>query len=119
MADERVIKQKLRDVLPEFGQMIAKDFNHFRDDWLETFNAYVDIFERLRKILSWNVDDVEKSAVEVIEEFIKNRSRPTEEWVSPDWLAYELGRILYELMEGVEMGTCTPEKKEEPKTYLP
>jgi len=102
MADKRFIKRKLKDVLPEFGQIITKDFSHFRCDWLDTFNAYVDIFDHLRKILSWGNDDLEEAAVEVIEEFVKNRSRPPEEWVSPDWLAYELGRILYELMESLK-----------------
>ncbi len=104
--------KRLKDVLPKLGQIMAKDFRDFSDEWEEVLKTYAEILEWLSSS-RLKSEDIEKAVVEVIERHIEKRK------IGPQWndffpsykcLAYELGEIPFELfekfMEEVERDIC-------------
>jgi hypothetical protein len=108
--------KKLRDVLPELGRMMAKDFSDFSDEWEDVVRAYAEVFKWLNEVLWWNAEDIEAAAVEIIEEYIEKRKNGmigNALFPTYDWLAYELGEMFYELIEELRMNVYDPEEDEE------
>ncbi len=108
--------RKLKDVLPKLAQIMAKDFRDFSDEWEDVLRAYAEVFERLNEVLRWKDEDIEKTAVEIIEDYIRRRRRKFKgnEWFPAyGWLAYELGEMFYEIMEHLRMEVYDPEREEE------
>jgi hypothetical protein len=102
--------KKLKDVLPELAQIMAKDLRDFNEEWEDVLQTYTKIFGWIPKILLWRSEDMEKSAVEIIEKYIKMRSLgfPENDLVPAYiWLACELGDIprktFDKLMDELEM----------------
>lgn len=91
--------KKLNNLLPELGHIFAYDLERFRDLWLTQLDTLVDhamVLEKLIYIAGLGNQEVEKKAVEVLEEFLASRQKPYEEWKSSAWLAHELGRVIGE-----------------------
>jgi hypothetical protein len=104
--------KKLQDVLPKLCQIMAKDFTDFRDNWEDVVMAYAEVFQRLNEVLQWKAEDIEKAAVEIIERYIEERGkgfRGNEWFPAYGWLAYELGKMFYELMEELRENVYGPE----------
>ncbi len=108
--------KKLKDVLPKLAQIITKDFRDFSNEWEDVLKTYAEVFERLNEVLQWKAEDIEKAAVEIIENYIKARRKGTigNEWFPAyGWLAYELGEMFYELMEELRMNVYDPKRDED------
>ncbi len=108
--------KKLKDVLPKLAQIMAKDFRDFSDEWEDVLRAYAEVFERLNEVLRWKDEDIENTAVEIIENYIKARRKGTigNEWFpAHTWLAFKLGEMSYEIMEHLRMEVYDPERDEE------
>jgi hypothetical protein len=89
--------KKLNHLLPELGRIFAYDLKRFENLWFTQFDTLVDYataFEKLIYIIGMGNPDLEKKAVEIVEEFIV--SRQNEEWKSPSWLVHELRRVVGE-----------------------
>jgi hypothetical protein len=84
--------KRLKDILPELGQIIAHDFSRFQITWLDILVGYAKVFDKLLDILMMPTK-AEAEAVKAIEEYIASRQREYGQWKSPDWLAYMLGQI--------------------------
>jgi hypothetical protein len=91
--------KKLKDILPELAQVMAKDFIDFSDEWKEVLKTYAEILSWLNHVLERDSPSggLEAIAVQIIEDHIQKRS------IGPQWnhffpsykcLAYELGNIL-------------------------
>jgi len=107
--------KKLQDVLPKLAQIMVKDFSDFRDDWEDVLKSYAEVFQRLNEVLHWKADDIERTAVQIIERYIEEREkgfRGNEWFPAYGWLAYELGDMFYELMEELDREIYDPEEKE-------
>jgi len=108
--------KKLRDVLPKLGQVMAKDFRDFGDEWEDVLRAYAEVFKWLNEVLKWKSEDIEEAAVEIIQRHIKERRRGARgnKWFPAyEWLACELGEMFYELMEELRMNVYDPERDED------
>jgi hypothetical protein len=108
--------KKLQDVLPKLGQMMAKDFREFGDKWEDVLKTYTEVFKWLNEVLWWKDESIETTAVQIIENYIKARKKGTigNEWFPAyDWLAYELGEMFYEIMEGLRSEIYDPERDED------
>ena len=106
----------LKDVLPELGRVMAKDFRDFGDEWEEVLKTYTEVFKWLNEVLRWKDEDIENTAVEIIEDYIKARRKGTirNEWFPAyGWLAYKLGEMFYEIMEHLRMEVYDPDREEE------
>jgi hypothetical protein len=112
--------KRLKDVLPELAQIMAKDFSDFSDEWEDVMRAYAEVFERLNEVLRWNAEDIEEAAVEIIERYIEERGKGFKgnDWFPAyGWLAYELGEMFYEIMERLRMEVYDPDRDEEDEDY--
>jgi hypothetical protein len=107
-------RKRLKDVLPELAQIMAKDFRDFSGKWEDVLKTYADILGWLNDVLERRGSEIaEKIAVEIIEEYIQKRSIGTQ-WnaLFPAYkcLAYELGKIpekmFDKLLEEVERDIC-------------
>jgi hypothetical protein len=66
--------------------------------------------------LWWKDESIETTAVQIIENYIKARKKGTigNEWFPAyGWLAYELGEMFYEIMEGLRSEIYDPERDED------
>jgi hypothetical protein len=111
-----VKSKRLKDVLPKLGQVMAKDFRDFSDEWEEVLKTYAEVFKWLNEVLRWKSEDIEATAVEIIEEYIKKRKRGFRgnDWFpAHTWLAYDLGEMFYEIMEDLRMSVYDPDRDEE------
>uniref|UniRef100_A0A7C5X569 Uncharacterized protein n=1 Tax=Thermocrinis ruber TaxID=75906 RepID=A0A7C5X569_9AQUI len=91
--------RKLNEILPELGRIFTYDLERFEDLWLTQFDSLVDYtmaFEKLIYVVGIGKPEVERRAVEILEEFIASRQKPYEEWKSSNWLVHELGRVIGE-----------------------
>ncbi len=89
-------RKRLQDVLPKLAQIMAKDFRDFSDEWEDVLKAYTEVFKWLNEVLRWKDKDLENTAVEIIEDYIKARKKGTigNEWFPAyGWLAFELGEM--------------------------
>jgi len=95
-------REKLKEVLPELAQMMAKDFSDFSDEWEDVLKTYADILGWLNEVLRWKSENMEAAAVEVIERYIEKR-KIGKQWNTffPAYkcLAFELGEIKVKLFE--------------------
>ncbi len=108
--------KKLKDVLPKLGQIMAKDFRDFSDEWEDVLKTYIEVFKWLNEVLRWKDEDIENTAVEIIEDYIRRRRRGFKgnDWFpAHTWLAYYLGEMFYEIMEHLRMEVYDPERDEE------
>jgi len=69
-------REKLKDVLPELGRVMAKDFSDFGDEWEKVLRAYAGILE-------WLSSSRLKS--ENIEKAVVIERRCVEEWEREDY----------------------------------
>jgi hypothetical protein len=112
--------KRLKDVLPKLGQIMAKDFREFSDEWEEVLKTYGEVFERLNEVLRWKAEDIEEAAVEIIERYIQKREQGFKgnEWFPAyGWLAYELGEMFYEIMEHLRMEVYDPDRDEDEEDF--
>jgi hypothetical protein len=93
--------KRLKDILPELGQIIAHDFSRFQITWLDILVGYAKVFDKLLDILMMPTK-AETEAVKAIEEYIASRQKPYGQWKSPDWLAYKLSEIIDKTEEKTE-----------------
>jgi hypothetical protein len=113
---EAMKSKKLKDVLPKLGQVMAKDFRDFGDNWEDVLKTYIEVFKWLNEVLRWRSEDIEAAAVEIIEEYIRKRKRGFRgnDWFPAyTWLAYDLGEMFYEIMEDLRMSVHDPDRNEE------
>jgi hypothetical protein len=92
----------IEDVLPELGEIIAKDFISPQTELLEVFEGYVLLFDVMYKALSLP-EEGQKEVKEAIEEFIELRQNG--EWNSPNELVFKIRDIVqrYEKMKELTM----------------
>jgi hypothetical protein len=113
--------KKLQDVLPKLGQIMAKDFSDFRDDWRDVLKVYTEVFKWLNEVLRWKAEDIEEAAVEIIERYIEERESGKligNAWFPAyGWLAYELGEMFYEIMEELKANVYDPERDKDEEDY--
>jgi hypothetical protein len=112
--------KRLKDVLPKLGQIMAKDFREFSDEWEDVFKTYAEVFKWLNEVLRWKDESIEATAVEIIENYIRARRRRKigNEWFPAyGWLAYELGEMFYEIMEHLRMEVYDPNRDEDEEDF--
>jgi hypothetical protein len=98
----RTRSKRLKDVLPKLGQVMVKDFKDFSDSWEDVLRIYAEVFRWLNEVLLWNSEDIEKTAVEIIEEYIRRRERGfmgNQLFPAYTWLACELGDIPHKMFD--------------------
>jgi predicted CopG family antitoxin len=93
--------KRLKDVLPELAQIMAKDFSDFSDEWEEVLKTYAEILEWLSSS-RLKSEDIEKAVAEVIERYIEKRRyglQWNEFFPAYKCLAFELGEIPLKLFD--------------------
>ncbi len=108
--------KKLKDVLPKLAQIMAKDFRDFSNEWDDVLKTYAEVFKWLNEVLRWKDEDIEETAAKIIEDYIKARKKGTigNDWFPAyTWLAFYLGEMFYETMEGLRMEVHDPDRDEE------
>jgi hypothetical protein len=92
---------------------MVKDFSDFSDELEDVLRAYAEVFQHLNAVLQWKAEDIEKTAVQIIEKYIDEREkgfRGNEWFPAYGWLAYELGEMFYDLMEELRENVYDPEE---------
>jgi|YNPMSStandDraft_2_1061718.scaffolds.fasta_scaffold21947_3 hypothetical protein len=84
--------ERIRDFLPELGQIFVEDLRNSELDWLDVFSGYVLLFNTIEKVFSLP-EKGQHEAVKTIEGFI--RFRKTEGWADPWRLAIKIGGIVW------------------------
>jgi hypothetical protein len=112
--------KKLRNVLPKLVWIMAKDFIDFRSEWKDVLRAHTEVVKWLKEVRRWNSEYIEEGAVQIIEEYIKNRREGAignKLFPAYTWLASELGQMFYEIayaiMEEIEGKIYNPDRDED------
>ena len=82
--------ERIGELLPKLGQIIAEDFSNPRIEWVDLFVCYVFLFNAISNVLSLPHEAQDKVA-EAVEEFIKKRQRG--EWESPTGVGFRIMEI--------------------------
>jgi hypothetical protein len=85
--------KKLKDLLPELGQVVGYDFENFRTCWRDNLVNYARVFDKLLDILMMP-SETEDEAVKVIEDYLASRQREYGHWYDASWLAFMLGQVI-------------------------